>query len=405
MNHFDKKIRQIAKNTPCPTSKEYDEKFNHTLKKIKKQSLSASSRKTSSFSFPKAGIAACGVAVLVLIALPVSAKVSDYVKERMEQMSDEEQAQYTAANDTANMTKEHDTEALQYSRELTDDENSRYFALRDKYWNEGLFPEGELTLTDRLEADAAITAPVYETYNREIYLPDRTLTDEELLQMIDFSEKSAYAVSQTAEAQEIIQAQQEFNRNPYPDETDLSEDEVIARAITYFQEMYGVDCSEMEVLCEYWLGFGFGGYGDYQITFKEDDAHSYCVNINSATGILSNLFIVKDGIDYSNPPSVPVKPDEAFLRSNYENARKLMTSAFNSDVTITKAACSYVANENGETETGCVYYFIGLSNNAMYGIQYHIDSDYFGYIYQLSDQGWQQDGTPVPGWQMLELEP
>ena len=125
MNHFDKKIRQIAKNTPCPTSKEYDEKFNHTLKKIKKQSLSASSRKTSSFSFPKAGIAACGVAVLVLIALPVSAKVSDYVKERMEQMSDEEQAQYTAANDTANMTKEHDTEALQYSRELTDDENSR----------------------------------------------------------------------------------------------------------------------------------------------------------------------------------------------------------------------------------------------------------------------------------------
>lgn len=405
MNHFDKKIKQMAENTPCPTSREYDEKFNHTLEKIKKQSLNASSRKTSSFTFPKAGIAACGVAALVLITLPVSAKISDYVKERMEQMSDEEQAQYTAANDTANMTKEHDTEALQYSRELTDDENSRYFALRDKYWNEGLFPEGELTLTDRLDADTAITAPVYETYNREIYLPDRTLTDEELLQMIDFSEKSAYAVSQTKEAQEIIQAQQEFNRNPYPDETDLSEDEAIAKAITYLREMYGADCSEMEVLCEYWLGFGFGGYGDYKITFKKDDTHSYCVNINGATGMLSNLFIVKDGIDYSAPPSVPVKPDEAFLRSNYENARKLMTSAFNSDVTITKAACSYVADENGEAETGCVYYFIGLSNNTMYGIQYHIDSDYFGYIYQLSDQGWQQDDTPVPGWQMLELEP
>ncbi|MDE5909195.1 MAG: hypothetical protein K2H52_10720 [Lachnospiraceae bacterium] len=405
MNHFDKKIRQMAENTPCPTSKEYEKKIDRTLEAIKNQSPAVTSRKASFFSFPKAGIAVCGAAALVLISIPVSAKISDYVKDRMEQMSSAEQEQYITANDSSKMTKEHDTEALRYSRELTADEENRYRALWDKYRNEGLFPEGELTLTDRLEADAAITAPVYETYNREIFLPDRALTDEELLQMIDFSEKSAYAVSQTKEAQESIQAQQEFNRNPYPDETDLSEDEAISKAITFFHEMYGVDCSQMETSCDYWMGFGFGEYGDYEITFKESDTCSYCVNINSATGILSQLFIIKDGIDYHAPFRTPAKADETFLRSNYENAKKLITSAFNSDVTVTKATCGYSVNANGETETGCAYYFFGLSNNTVYGIQYHIDSDYFGYIYQLSDQGWEQGGTPEPGFQILELEP
>ena len=406
MNQFDKKIRQMAKKTSCPTSKKYDEKIDHILETIKDREPDTMPQKSAFFSFKKAGIAACALATAALVCIPVSAKISDYVKERMEQMKPEEQTQYVEANNSQKMTKEHDTEALLYSRDLSADENNRYAALWDKYRSEGLFPEGALEIVEKLEDGVQITSPIYETYNREIFLPDRDLTDEELLQMIDFSEKSAYAVSHTPEAQEIIQAQQEFNKNPYPDETDLSKNAAITRASTYLKEMYGVDCSEMDATAEYWIGYGFGDYGDYEVTFTESDNTSYSVDLNGKTGSLSLLKIVKDGVDYGAYSLSPTTADESFLRSNYENAKKLLTSAFNSDVTVTKATCGYNTTSEGKIENGSVYYFIGLSNDAVYGVQYSIESDFFGLIYQLSAEGWPQyDAPAAPGFVELQLEP
>ena len=406
MNQFDKEIRQMAKKTSCPTSKKYDEKIDHILETIKDREPDTMPQKSAFFSFKKAGIAACALAAAALVCVPVSAKISDYVKERMEQMEPEEQTQYVEANNSQKMTKEHDTEALLYSRYLSADENNRYAALWDKYRSEGLFPEGTLEIVEKLEDGVQITSPIYETYNREIFLPDRDLTDEELLQMIDFSEKSAYAVSHTPEALKITQAQQEFNKNPYPDETDLSEDAAITRASAYLKEMYGVDCSEMDATAEYWMGYGFGGYGDYEVTFTESGNTSYSVDLNGKTGSLSLLKIVKDGVDYGAYSLSPTTADESFLKSNYENAKKLLTSAFNSDVTVTKATCGYNTTSEGKIENGSVYYFIGLSNDAVYGVQYSIDSDFFGLIYQLSAEGWPQyDAPAAPGFVELQLEP
>ena len=406
MNQLDKKIKQMVKKTNCPTSKEYNQKIDHILETIKSSESDTAPSRTSFFSFKKAGIAACALAAAALVCIPVSAKISDYVKERMEHMEPEEQAQYVEANDSQKMTKEHDTEALLYSRDLSADENNRYAALWNKYNEEGLFPEGSLEIVEKLEDGMQIASPIYETYNREIFLPERELTDEELLQMIDFSIKSAYAVSHTPEAQKIIQAQQEFNRNPYPDETDLSEDAAITRASTYLKEMYGIDCSEMDATAEYWLGYGFGDYGDYEVTFTESGNTSYSVDLNGKTGSLSLLKIVKDGVDYGAYSLSPTTADESFLRSNYENAKKLLTSAFNSDVTVTKATCGYNTTSEGKIENGSVYYFIGLSNNAVYGVQYSIESDFFGLIYQLSAEGWPQyDAPAAPGFVELQLEP
>lgn len=405
MNKLDKEIKEMAKRTKITTDKKYDAKIDQLLEDIKEDDSHMIPKKKVSFS--KAAIAACSFAAAALICVPVSAKISDYVKERMEQMAPEEQAQYVDANDFQKMTKEHDTEALLYSRDLSADESNRLADLWNKYRDEGLFPDGTLEIVEKLEDGIQIASPVYETYNREIFLPERELTDEELLQMIDFSEKSAYAVSHTDEAQAIIQAQQEFNKNPYPDETDLSQDAAVTRASTYLKEMYGVDCSEMDATAEYWIGYGFGGdYGDYEVTFTESDNTSYSVDLNGKTGSLSLLKIVKDGVDYGAYSLSPTTADESFLRSNYENAKKLLTSAFNSDVTVTKATCGYTTTSEGKIENGSVYYFIGLSNDAVYGVQYSIESDFFGFIYQLSAEGWPQyDAPAAPGFVELQLVP
>lgn len=405
MNKLDKEIKEMAKRTKITTDKKYDAKIDQLLEDIKEDDSHMIPKKKVSFS--KAAIAACAFAAAALICIPVSAKISDYVKERMEQMTPEEQAQYVDANDFQKMTKEHDTEALLYSRDLSADESNRLADLWNKYRDEGLFPDGTLEIVEKLEDGIQIASPIYETYNREIFLPERELTDEELLQMIDFSEKSAYAVSHTDEAQAIIQAQQEFNKNPYPDETDLSQDAAVTRASTYLKEMYGVDCSEMDATAEYWIGYGFGGdYGDYEVTFTESDNTSYSVDLNGKTGSLSLLKIVKDGVDYGAYSLSPTTADESFLRSNYENAKKLLTSAFNSDVTVTKATCGYTTTSEGKIENGSVYYFIGLSNDAVYGVQYSIESDFFGFIYQLSAEGWPQyDAPAAPGFVELQLVP
>lgn len=398
MNKFDKKIVKLAKQAHCPTDRVYDERIEELLKSLEHKPDTASQK---GISFSKIMIAACSFAAALLVSIPASARISSYVKERMSRISEQELENYIDAADQENMTKQHSIEALTYSRELSAEEQIRYDALFEKYENEGLFPENDLPIIDQAEESAEIEYPFYETCNFEYYLPDRALTDEELLELIDFSHKLDYATSHNEAAQNIIQAQQEFFAHPNPGENDLSEDEAVKIAASYLDKLSDKDCSSMETSVEFCFGYCEidGEYGDYMVTFKANDEESYIVCISRKKGSLTYAYYILNGVNYAayNGTSAPV--DEPLFHARYESAKAKLTQILDPDISITESSYEYYTDENGDVEYGYVYYIFKLSNGYVYSMGYNIQDDIFPRLHLVTTDGSYQalyDAVVVP---------
>ncbi len=134
---------------------------------------------------------AAAVALIVIfsgaLSIPVRAFVNSFIQERMEAVPEEEM---TAMVDDLNLQ---DVGADSFSRAYTEEENRKMSELAQKY-KEGTFPTGELAQAESAE-EAEKLGFCFLVSNSTFYLPDRELTEEELLQIIDFYAKRDYAVT------------------------------------------------------------------------------------------------------------------------------------------------------------------------------------------------------------------
>lgn len=125
-----------------------------------------------------------------------SAITSDKVMARMQEVPEAE------VQDIYNMVQyeQRRFHADQFNREYTKEEESRKEALRKEYEN-GRFPEGTLTLVENAGQAVDSDQLVYARDTGCFYLPERALTDEELLQILDFNSKREYVLEQNPEVQ------------------------------------------------------------------------------------------------------------------------------------------------------------------------------------------------------------
>lgn len=77
-----------------------------------------------------------------------------------------------------------------FSRELTPKEEERYKELVLRYETEGLFPKGEISTVS--QENLIKDEPVFYIKEGLFYLPTEELTDEELLQIIEFTHRAQY---------------------------------------------------------------------------------------------------------------------------------------------------------------------------------------------------------------------
>lgn len=208
-----------------------------------------------------ASIAVCLMAAGIL-SVPVRAVVSSLVKERMEEQPQEE------VTKLAEEIQSQRVEADSSTREYTAGEKERKGKLYAQYL-EGLFPEQELVRVDS-EEEAAAHEFCFLTTTGVFYLPaNRELTDEEILQQIDFEKKRDYALEEQ-HAEEIAE-RKEAQRQQIKELTDaggITEEQAVETAMGYLQQLFGLDGSGME-RNQYYQG--------------EDDnipmySNTYCVN-------------------------------------------------------------------------------------------------------------------------------
>lgn len=191
-----------------------------------------------------AALAVCFLAVGIL-SVPVRALVSSLVRERMEKVPETEIKTVVEQLDVQRVG------ADGYTRPYTEAEETRMEELYKQYQN-GVFPTGEIQQVDS-EEEAKAYEFCYLTTTSIFYLPeDRELTDEEILQKIDFEHKRNYALQKRYEEE---YAEEAANKKAAEKEQiaqaveagGVTEEQAVIIAEEYIQKIYGVDGSSLEL--------------------------------------------------------------------------------------------------------------------------------------------------------------
>ena len=125
-------------------------------------------------------------ALTVLCSATVMAAVSA-VRQRMEAMNEQEIEDYFVQLHAGRAGADH------YSRLLIDGEQTRMEALRQSYEEAGVFPEKALAMIANAEEYRG-KGIAFSADSSTFFLPEGTMSDEELLQIIDFQQRRSYSL-------------------------------------------------------------------------------------------------------------------------------------------------------------------------------------------------------------------
>lgn len=237
-----------------------------------------------------AGIAAVLILAAGIAAVPVQALVKNIAEARMARLPKEE------VEMIEDMIQEQNVEADGFSRAYSDTEKERREELWQSYQN-GTFPEKEILQAD--DADEAPQGVLCYIRDTGIFcLPDREMTDEELLEIIDFQYMMNYALQQSQAAQEVraeYQAEQARLEKIVREADGIPREEAIGIARKQMEAELGAEAARKELLTD---GYGGGVYlvelpeeggVAYDVSFTEpEDDYIYEYRIDAADGSILN---------------------------------------------------------------------------------------------------------------------
>lgn len=271
----------------------------HMKEEMQKEIIMKVKRQTDRRAFGKKRLhqAAAAAAAFVLIAgavIPSQAGIRYFVKDRLENIPKQE---LEAVNQM--VQGQNNAEADSFSREYSKEEIKRMQQLQEAYQN-GRFPQQTITFTDSVGQipDDSLS---YDPDTSFLYLPDRTLTDEELLQIIDFNYTRDYAVSQGTAAQEARkewEEKEEGLKAKVQKEGWITEKEALQAAEVYLQTEFGLSAEGM--IADVFLDEPKTGLFIYHVSYQTEDdisIYAYGIDLNAEDGSLvdtSDASIRKD---------------------------------------------------------------------------------------------------------------
>ena len=350
-----------------------DEILQNVLERTSEDSAGPSQRKANRKNvsrFPRIAATAAGVLLAVgIIGIPVRALVTSLVQERMEEIPEEEHQQMVEMMDSQEVG------ADSYVREYTQEERDRMSELYTQY-QQGVFPEGELPQVDSVEEAEALEL-CYLTTNSSFYLPDRELTDEELLQLIDFEVKRNYALKKRYEEEyaEEIAAKEQAEKEQIAqivDEGGITEEEAVIEAQKWLEKLFGITGEGLELnhyLCDF-DGDYSGESNLYMVNWSQQSRNYYYFYISSIDGSLAEMHY--SGEAAGDFRDVDITPDEMKekLPGLKDAAVSFMADKLGVDVTTyAESYVNYYVYD--ETEAGSTVQFVFLDESGQgYMMQY-----------------------------------
>lgn len=264
-DNFNLKIKKMAQKEKLELPDGYDERIEQILNNLPRK------KKHISFKMVPVLVAA----LVLLLSISVTAAVN-YVMQRMAEMEEEKVQQYY--EDLQNSQAGADS----YSRKMTEKEQERYEELKNAYQSEGLFPDGEIKKINKgSEYDGAGVA--FLGTHSMFFLPENEMTDEELLQIIDFIIKRDYSLQEIQDkikAGEITAVEPKLDISK--DSIELSQDD---RIIEYSGDMKAqfIAASEDAIY-----------FSEIRQTWNDEKTYLYSMMIGTDTPVRMNVEAPED---------------------------------------------------------------------------------------------------------------
>lgn len=359
---FEQQIRELADRDSVIYPEGYEEYIQNILGKLSDSGGGKTKRKRRYYW--KKWVPAAILGIGLLVGLPAGAMVHGYF-ERMEKMNHQEQQKYVC--DLEKSVADGDS----FSRELTKKERERKELLREAYEAGKRYPEKTLyQITDKKQIDNDRVCFLPD--NSMFYLPKRSLTDEELLQIIDFYYKRDYSLTQN----------HENNRVDKEKESGQCTDGVVDRKVLkkkadiWLQKMFQKDLSDSAKQI-HTIPDADGKTMYYTVTVQNPDAQlEYNVEFDVDSLELVSASVEDYRKDYiqQDVPFMRKKMKVAYKQANY------MVQQLSGDAVISKSTCEFFSLESGniaygvlkfvyekEDGTGCIVHY-SVPGNICYQI-------------------------------------
>lgn len=355
--------KKIIKNL-CKQTVDGKYRYKYTAKNFKKKLLTA----------------AAFLLIIGTVSIPVQAGIRYLVKQRMESVPKEEikaileiQQSQTASADS-------------FSREYTQAERDRMAELFRAYQN-GTFPEGELLM---LETDAKIPKDTlcYGKDTGRFYFPDRSLTDEELLQIIDFNYKRDYSLALDPEVQAARDEQekeQEAIKSKIQTQGSISESEAIEIAQKWMTSFFGTSTDGMEETI--YLDDGRFDVPIYHITYDIQSNCYYYFSISTIDGAIMSLDV--SFASWLDAPVVSETQAKTQIFENYQTAQSFLREQMGIYEDFANVYCLYLTESGNVISRDFAYYFV-TADQKVYEVSFICNTNEFSCYTQTSYESLQQ---------------
>ena len=361
-DYFDVKFSELLQKSQFELPNSYEMRFQNTLEKI-----SAKKAKRYFLLFHSKVAAVIALCVVSLsLSIGAGAAINLYIQ-RMNSLNEEEMLTYNS--EVQNTDKEADS----FSRQLSKLERDKMLEFREEYETEGRFPTKEILKVQK-KSEVVHGELCFCVENSTFYLPKQELTDDELLQIIDFMEKRDYSVRKKNSVSEL----------PSSENEKVSEDEAVEFAKKILADVYNLDITYADEEIEFETtqnskGEKLSSYFVYLKNRKwEFDA---TVEIDSETGVLN-------GIDIDNKSKEECISGIKVEKKRYQEYGSEIRQLYEHlqyGKNIKKMWVTYNYLEDGTLNRGNVKYVIETEDGRGYVFIYSINADIVYDIYQIPD--------------------
>lgn len=387
---WDNEIKNIAQGEHIPFPEDFSEKMNrlyknlpegvslyHNVRLARNHLADKRHRRRIHIPYVRYGAVLAGIACLFFVVTPVSANLQGYWRRMINMTEKEKKEQLLKLEEsTAN--------GDSFSRALTKSESRRIEALTLSYEEAGNFPAEKITYIDN-ETEVQQNRVCFLSENSTFYLPKNELTNEQILQIIDFNHKREYSLydshslydSQTAHSGIYDEKSDGAETKKPTRDEELFRRDAAALGEKWLRTVYGKNVSNWETSIQKKDGPKHG-YDIYAISYRNQTAPAkYSVTIHAETGELLEIHCPYNGKRKNMSKGLSVRNNRA-IRKKYEEVKKRLRKAgYTKD--IVSCYCEYMLDEKTNMLSyGIVNFIIQYSDGTGLEIHYSYNSkDYY----------------------------
>jgi VIT1/CCC1 family predicted Fe2+/Mn2+ transporter len=300
--------------------------------------------------------------LFVIISIPLSTKaVIDLVNTRFQNIEKEQVSSMVNSIDSS------PAQEFTFSRPYSSAEEKRLERLTKQYIK-GTYPSDEILLSTVIYKDKLF----FSVEENQYYLPDRTMTDEELLQIIEHQFKSDYVVNRRYQEKSLYT---KIDKESYSSEKNrVTRQSVIKISNEWLFDILGEDSDGMEIKCEYITtneqDSGLDGLTlpIYIVSYSVKSSSYYYFYISPEDGKLQEFTLTNNSIRNNSKINTYLSDDVVGkINKLYEFSSGFLNSKLKLKEEFSKITCEYFVNEN-EVLGSSIYFIFIKKDGSFYEI-------------------------------------